>query len=438
VRAIAALRHPHLVIMRALESGGFEAELAGGRRLSDLLRSKGPLSLRVALRILLDAMSGLSALHRVHRDGNPLNFVHGEVTPDNIILGTDGVARLVPLVQAHWQPGSTVSPGATGYTSPEKLLGDDFDHRTDVFSAGVLLWEAMMGRPLFHDATVSDIVTRLVGGKVLRPVVKGEDAIWSAELADVVMRALAADPADRWDHLGIMGADIETIAEGRMAKSSELIVLVTGRDVSLDSLSDEVTRPFASISSLSPFANSISSGSDEPTYPNGLLDPIRSDSTEPVAAAVRPSRVSRIPIPGRRRWSVLVAALSASFVVLAAVGVKMTNHTETTVAAPVLAPAIDPLPTDPRVLTAIEDLAAPSAIDSAQSAAGRSAAPTAPPNAAQKPSPSPTSQPPNTDAKPTRLAPKPSNGTAKAKPKDDPFGLMKPVRSKQKDDPFGL
>src|SRR5215468_3580478 len=78
VRAIAQLRHPHIVAMREAADGGFEFDRSGGRSLAELLASRGGvLLLRVALQILLDTLSDLSALHRAQLGGKPLNFVHG-------------------------------------------------------------------------------------------------------------------------------------------------------------------------------------------------------------------------------------------------------------------------------------------------------------------------------------------------------------------------
>jgi serine/threonine-protein kinase len=383
--------------------------------LSELRETKGPLSLRIALRILLDAMSGLSALHRARGAGKPLGFVHGEVTPESIVVGKDGVARLIPLVKAHWSPSPPAPIHATGYTAPEKLLDDPFDQRADVFSAGVLLWEAMMGRSLFGAASAEEIVTQLVGGKVARPSI-AIDAPWSAELADVVMRALAVDPADRWDHVGIMGADIETIAEGQVARTSDVAVLITGRQLSRDSLSDEITMPLAAVPSLSPFANSIPATPDEPTSPDspGALSARRLDSTEPVASATRKA-AERAPLAQRRRLAIFGGALAFCALVLAIAGIKrIAQPSDSTMT--VLAPAAgSPVP-PPTTAEPIPFVTEPS--DPIER-------PIAPASSAPSPAPS--------AGRAKAAAPAP-----KGKPKEDPFGLMKPVKAKQKDDPFGL
>ena len=74
---------------RELDDGGYMAEIGSGLTLSELQEARGPLPMRVSLRILLDVMSGLSALHRARIGPKSLEFVHGEVTPDNIVIGTD-------------------------------------------------------------------------------------------------------------------------------------------------------------------------------------------------------------------------------------------------------------------------------------------------------------------------------------------------------------
>src|SRR5438046_10533856 len=88
---IVELRHPHLAVMRRIP-GGFEADLGGGELLSQLcLRKYGsrPMPLRFGLRILLDALSGLAALHGAKKNGRPLGFSHGELSPSKIVVGRD-------------------------------------------------------------------------------------------------------------------------------------------------------------------------------------------------------------------------------------------------------------------------------------------------------------------------------------------------------------
>jgi serine/threonine-protein kinase len=264
--------------------------------LAELSRSEAgwfPLPLRVGLRILLDALSGVAAVHQATQNGTPIDFVHGEVAPSNIIVGRDGVARLVPVLPAHWS-GTPPNPEATGYMAPERLLGDVFGQPADVFSAGVLLWEAITGKPLFRNWPLDAIVTQLIGRKVPYPIPFG-DALWGVPLADVAMRALVVDPAERWAHVGALGAQVENIARGHLASSDEIAALVAGfaagKGPSSVRPARELARPPASapnmITSLSPTASSIQS-------------PPESQSTEPVEV---PAAEVAAPVSGR--WETL-------------------------------------------------------------------------------------------------------------------------------------
>jgi len=270
LQVIVDLRHPHLIVMRRNADGvGFEPEIGGGMSLAELSRSEAgwfPLPLRVVLRILLDALSGLAAIHQATQNGKSLDFVHGEVAPSNIFVGTDGLGRLVPVLPAHWNERAQPNPDVTGYIAPERLLGDVFGQPADVFSAGVLLWEAITGKPLFRNWPLDAIVTQLIGRKVPYPIPFG-DALWGVPLADVAMRALVVDPAERWNHVGALGAQVETIARGHLASSDEIAALVAGFAAgkgrsAIASLSDVATIPPpapSQVTSLSPTASSIQS-----------------------------------------------------------------------------------------------------------------------------------------------------------------------------------
>ncbi|HEY3593100.1 MAG TPA: hypothetical protein VGL13_04480, partial [Polyangiaceae bacterium] len=285
VRVIAELKDPHLLPMQLREDGtGYEPAPFAGRTLSELRTSAaGPPTLTFGLRILLDVLRGLAALHGAKQNGSPLNFVHGEVIPSHIVVGVDGKARLIPLVPAHWavSPGS-LPPEVVGYTAPERLLGDKYDQRVDVFSAGVLLWEAIMGEPLFRDRSPDAIVTRLIGGKVPYPV-PSSDAPWAVPLSDVALGALAVEPKARCAHVGALGAQIEKTARGKLASPQELAALVAtsmgkgARDSNVESM------PTVRGSSPLPSAPHLHTPSSVPAHAHA----------ETLGGATRPSSMSR-------------------------------------------------------------------------------------------------------------------------------------------------
>ena len=206
LRAIAALKSANLAIVRPARIGlGFETVGANQKTLAEIeegLGGPGRLSLPYSLRWLLDVLTGLGVLHRT------LSFVHGEVQPEHIVLGEDGVGRLIPVVRAHWVRGEQRSPERLYYLAPEKLLGDHVDARSDVFSIGVMLWEALAGQPLLEAYEVDDIIARMMGGGIPRPRAPEAEA-WTAPLAAVAERAISVDPGRRFATVAEMKAAIE-------------------------------------------------------------------------------------------------------------------------------------------------------------------------------------------------------------------------------------
>ncbi len=195
LRAIAALRSPHLALVRPARIGlGFESAGSNQKSLAEieeLLGGPGRLSLPYALRWLLDLLTGLGVLHRT------FSFVHGELQPEHLVLGEDGVGRLVPVVRAHWVRGEERAADRLYYLAPEKLLGDRLDVRSDVFSVGVMLWEALAGQRLLEVESVDDIIARLMGGGIPRAQ-PPEGEAWTLPLADIAARALSVDPERRF------------------------------------------------------------------------------------------------------------------------------------------------------------------------------------------------------------------------------------------------
>lgn len=220
-KRLVTLEHPNVGRVRDVVISGDEvcvvSDYIDGVRWSDLLATDPRLPLEAALRVLVDVLTGLGAIHNL-RDAakrEPLKLVHGELTPDCIVVGLDGTARVVSTARVR---SATARPGASGsaYLAPEILLADESaDARADVYGVGVVLWELLSGRHLFPNTQPSAIVTHLLSGRVPLATIP-EGHAWAAPLAGLAARALSADPSKRFASAVAMAAEIRRVAGPRI------------------------------------------------------------------------------------------------------------------------------------------------------------------------------------------------------------------------------
>ncbi|MSP23854.1 MAG: hypothetical protein EXR75_01555 [Myxococcales bacterium] len=161
-----------------------------------------PLAIGFVLRVLHDALRGLHAAHGL-RDGSGqlVNVIHRDVSPQNILVGADGVARVTDfgIAKAHGRLSETrhdVLKGKLRYLAPEQLTRAKLDRRADVFAAGAVLWEALVGRALLDGGSDAEIVGALLAGKFERPSKYRRDI--PPALDAIVMRALERDVSLRY------------------------------------------------------------------------------------------------------------------------------------------------------------------------------------------------------------------------------------------------
>jgi serine/threonine protein kinase len=207
-RIVARIRHPNVVPMVDVvqgEQGLFLVmEYVHGESLSRLMRTARKSSEPIPPRIVAAIMSGvLLGLHAAHEtkapDGTLLGVVHRDVSPQNVIVGADGSARVLDFGIAKAAGRAQVTregqiKGKLAYMAPEQIRGQ-VDRRTDVFAAAVVLWEMLAGKRLHGAAKDVDIVTRIMQGKLTPPSEHMPSV--SPELDAIVMRALASDPKKR-------------------------------------------------------------------------------------------------------------------------------------------------------------------------------------------------------------------------------------------------
>ena len=225
----AALEHPNVVRTRAITLRPDEitvmTDYVPGERLSELWSpasgSAKAIPIEIALRILVDAATGLGALHKLrHTEGQErVKFVHGEVTDFNVLVGLDGVSVVLRASRAR-RRGDPPAMGA-GTIAPEVLSGEAVDQRADVYSLGAMLWQALSGRPLGLNHDIGAMLTTAKEGTVSRAVV-ARGGPWALPLADVAARALSPVPEKRFPTASSMVTELRKIAGQKLATEVEV------------------------------------------------------------------------------------------------------------------------------------------------------------------------------------------------------------------------
>jgi serine/threonine-protein kinase len=193
---------------------------------------------REAVRIVADALRGLHAAHELRdRKGQLLNVVHRDVSPQNLLVGIDGVTRVTDfgVARAAGRLKSTKTDtgiaGKLQYLSPEQVSRDPVDRRADLFAAGIVLWECLAGISLFQAQTEAETIVRILRGTIEPPSMHANDV--PLEVDEICLRALERDPARRYG----TAAEFADALESAGAASHPEIARVV-----LECTRDEVTR----------------------------------------------------------------------------------------------------------------------------------------------------------------------------------------------------
>jgi eukaryotic-like serine/threonine-protein kinase len=397
-RVASRIRHANVVEVLDLgEDRGavYQAmSLVEGDSLAGLLRRslrenpKRGLPVSAVLRIVADAAHGLHAAHTLtDDDGVPLELVHRDVSPHNVLVGMDGVAKIsdfgiakaLARLSDETEPGQI--KGKFSYMAPEQLAREPLDCRADVFSLGVVLWEALTGTRLFRGEDAMDSVQKVLHAKIPDP--RELCPALPPIVSEIALRALSRDRVQRFPTAAAMAGALESAGRhaGGIASASDvgaLVARLAGPDVeSMRAAVREATR------------------SGRTTVP--VTAPVEAPpASEGSAATFAPTtgKTSR-PFPGRNR--LLMAAFAS--VAIAAFGILFVRKGAGTAEAP--AP--------PKVSSAVTASSSASTAPSAE----------APPAALPSSVPAVVSPPP--PPKTPGKKPPPAGGTPRPK-FDNPYG----------------
>lgn len=208
-RLAARVQHPNVVsIIDVVADSGellLVMDYVQGESLSRLLRAQRNqgsfLEQRIAVKILTELLSGLHAAHEARNErGIPLGIVHRDVSPQNVLVGVDGVAHLIDfgVAKAAGRVQNTRDgqlKGKLAYMAPEQIRNTGVDRRTDVYAAAAVLWEALTGRRLFT-GDEANLMYAVLTVPIAAPSTVNPSV--SPQLDAVVMKGLQKNPAKRY------------------------------------------------------------------------------------------------------------------------------------------------------------------------------------------------------------------------------------------------
>ena len=223
-RLAARIRHPNVVSTLDVVADGGELlivmEYVHGESIAQLVKAAYAAQERppvgVVMSVIAGTLYGLHAAHEATDDhGAPLGVIHRDVSPQNIMVGVDGVARALDfgVAQAVGRVQTTregTLKGKLAYMSPEQVEGDELDRRSDIFSASVVLWEMLVGRRLFRADNEAATLKKILSHEPVAPTTlvpelpPGVDAL--------MMKGLARDRADRFATAWEMAEEAQRIA----------------------------------------------------------------------------------------------------------------------------------------------------------------------------------------------------------------------------------
>ncbi len=229
-RLAARIRHPNVV--STLDVVVLQGELfvvmdyVHGEALSKMVRANGAVPPSIAASIIAGVLYGLHAAHEAKNDdGSALQIVHRDVSPQNVLVGIDGVARVVDfgVAKAVGRLQTTregALKGKIAYMSPEQISSDTIDRRTDVYAASVVLWEMLTGVRLFQADNEVRVLQQVLNGKIDPP---SKHAAIPRELDALVMKGLSRDANDRFATAWEMAEQIQRIAFATPGQVSEWV-----------------------------------------------------------------------------------------------------------------------------------------------------------------------------------------------------------------------
>ena len=266
-RLSARLHHPNIVQVSELgeHEGEFflAMEYIHGRDLVSVVRAalnEGLATPELGTYVIREVARALAYAHALTDDqGRPLNIIHRDVSPSNIMVSFDGAVKLLDFGVAKARDQSSAGAEALGrarslkgkfaYMAPEQITGEAIDHRVDIFAAGVVLWEMVTGKRLFKGAT--ELLTLELVREAKVPPPSSFNSAVPPQLDAIVLHATAREPAARYATADQFAKDLDEYVHHHRwgpARMAELMRnLFPGRYVSRPRVTGSNSRSLSSV-----------------------------------------------------------------------------------------------------------------------------------------------------------------------------------------------
>ena len=335
-RLASRIQHPNVAgVLDVVQSGEellLVMEYVRGEALSSLLKAElragRPAPIPVIVAVASHALHGLHAAHEARgADGTLLELVHRDISPQNILVGVDGLARVVDfgIAKSTQRLHSTregAIKGKPAYMAPEQLSGQA-SRRTDIYAAGVVLWEGLAGRRLFAGESDVEVIAKVMeSDRIVAPPSQHRPEV-SAALDAIVAKAVAADPAQRFATAREMAIALEqTGAAASVAEVGAWVESVAGaalakRDAAVASIesSGRPEDPPPDAAAVGPATLSVGSQPRPRPDPNAETQPVvalppAGSAREPITLtdSVRTGRTGKSIAPASRSPLITLAA----------------------------------------------------------------------------------------------------------------------------------
>jgi serine/threonine-protein kinase len=287
-RVCARLGHPNIV--QVFDFGEQDGELymameyvdgTTGARLIRAAASRGEdVPLDVCLHITLSILRALEHAHNARDDqSRPLALVHRDVSPGNVLIDRSGAVKLTDFgiaraAEIERRTDAGQLKGKLGYMSPEQVIGRELDARSDLFTAGIVLAEMLILRPLFSGGKELDVLMRIRDADV-SPIDRTSARV-PDDVRAVLFRALARDPMLRWQGAGAFADALEDIVRrrrlqvgpSRLAAFVEKLGLVAGPNVEEETRETNATTAQLDSDTSVRAAAPLEDGASEPSRPS--------------------------------------------------------------------------------------------------------------------------------------------------------------------------